>query len=49
MKITEGLDKGEKSDEVAKVVTQVVANDIKKDKVIKVKSTKKDKQNNDKK
>lgn len=46
MKITEGLDKGEKTDEVAKIVTQVVANDIKKDKVIKVKSTKKDKRDN---
>ena len=48
MKITDGLDKGEKSDEVAKVVTQVVANDIKKDKVIKVKSTKKDKRDKNK-
>jgi hypothetical protein len=44
MKITDGLDKGDKSEDVAKVVTQVVANDIKKDKVIKKKSTKKDKQ-----
>lgn len=45
MKISEHIDKDGNNEEVAKVVTKVVANDIKKDKVIKVKSTKKDKNN----
>lgn len=43
VKITEQLDKNGKDDNVAKVVSQVIANDIKKDKVIKVKPSKKDK------
>ena len=43
MKISDEIDKSGKDDTVAKVVSQVIANDIKKDKVIKVKSQKKDK------
>ena len=43
VKITEQLDKTGKDDNVAKVVSQVIANDIKKDKVIKVKPSKDDK------
>ena len=44
MKISDQLDKNGKDDTVAKVVSQVIANDIKKDKVIKVKKSKKDKE-----
>lgn len=42
MKITDQIDKTGKDDKVAKVVSQVIANDIKKDKTIKVKKEKKD-------
>ncbi len=42
MKISDQIDKNGKDDTVAKVVSQVIANDIKKDKVIKVKKSKKD-------
>lgn len=45
MKISDEIDKNGKDDTVAKVVSQVIANDIKKDKVIKVKKSKKDKEN----
>lgn len=45
MKISDQLDQNGKDDNVAKVVSQVIANDIKKDKVIKVKQKKKDKNN----
>ena len=43
MKISDQIDKNGKDDTVAKVVSQVIANDIKKEKVIKVKRQKKDK------
>ena len=43
MKISDQIDKNGKDDTVAKVVSQVIANDIKKDKVIRVKKQKKDK------
>lgn len=50
VKISDELDKTGKDDSVAKVVSQVIANDIKKDKVIKVKPSKDDKKDeNDKK
>ena len=42
MKISDQIDKNGKDDNVAKVVSQVIANDIKKDKVIRVKKQKKD-------
>ena len=44
MKISDQIDKNGKDDNVAKVVSQVIANDIKKDKVIRVKKHKKDKE-----
>ena len=43
MKISDQIDKNGKDDSVAKVVSQVIANDIKKDKVIKVSKKKKNK------
>ncbi len=44
MKISDQIDKDGKDEKVAKVVSQVIANDIKKDKVIKVKRSQKDKE-----
>ena len=43
VKIADQLDKSGKDENVAKVVSQVIANDIKKDKTIKVKPPKNDK------